>query len=598
MHWVEQFRTSERELAKAMTNGDSSRQTEIARQQLALFWTVSRERIDPEPDDNDTDFRRLYESAHQTIAQLGGQGEPVRLTLADYDHERYGPILGVSDEGSATAAIRHGATASPKCHALANKTPFTIGAAHDAERLGAVGEIVVGPDEFATIRLACHDRMLTTTNVGTRVNIRNFVPPPIITIRPGSLNRTVGVAAKKLAEIIAPFVMTASGRARSCTVFVRFAGRISPDQQLRILKRLQDAAASNSDWQPRLHRLALAGMLTGNLGRAVQAKRCIALASQSGISEVGFEGSVLASTAANISESGLLNILKPAALQQVLKYAAKKKIDIGPLQRVDPQTTARHIWTGLAIARNMGFELGKYGLVPLTFAQQREVIARIQYWFKGWSAAPVYFVDYPLVTENAVFHGPTLADGIREWLKMVGQLHVRVVLIDTAKKSEHRHLVRESRQDKKGFLSFEDIASLSAFAASLGIKVLWAGSISLSQAFEFGRMGVFGVYVTSATTAPRPVDKHARRDPALLVLREPQADGVARVKLLLEAGFLARQKKGAGKDEESATITQSAHGLLKALSANQSDEIKNREVELHRLVTIAWREWLHAAMSK
>ena len=47
-------------------------------------------------------------------------------------------MLGVSDEGSATAAIRQGALAAPKAVALTNRTPLTLGIAHDAERLGAV----------------------------------------------------------------------------------------------------------------------------------------------------------------------------------------------------------------------------------------------------------------------------------------------------------------------------------------------------------------------------------------------------------------------------------------------------------------------------
>ena len=112
------------------------------------------------------------------MANLGGEVEPPLHTLADYDSDRYGPMLGVSDEGSATAAIRRGALAAPKCAALAERTPLTIGIAHDAERLGAVGEVAVGPDEFATIRLACRGRVLTTTNVGSRVNVRLFLDSP------------------------------------------------------------------------------------------------------------------------------------------------------------------------------------------------------------------------------------------------------------------------------------------------------------------------------------------------------------------------------------------------------------------------------------
>src|SRR5262249_1753489 len=145
--------------------------------------------------------------------------------------------------------------------------------------------------------------------------------------------------------------------------------------------------------------------------------------------------------------------------------------------RVDPQTTARHVWTGLTVARNMGLELGKYGLAPLSFEDQKEVVARIQYWFPHWCAAPVYYIDYPLVTAKGVYHGPSLGDGIHRWLEMVAKLGVRVVLIDTAKKSEGRHLLRDSAEDTRGFLTADEIKELNAFAADLEVNTLWAGGI-------------------------------------------------------------------------------------------------------------------------
>ena len=81
---------------------------------LDEFVRVSAGRPDPEPSDGETDYRNLWEAARRAMANLGGQAEPAIQTLADYDSDRYGPMLGVSDEGSATAAIRHGALASPK----------------------------------------------------------------------------------------------------------------------------------------------------------------------------------------------------------------------------------------------------------------------------------------------------------------------------------------------------------------------------------------------------------------------------------------------------------------------------------------------------
>src|SRR5262249_36208737 len=94
---------------------------------------------------------RLREMAGRGLIALAGQSEPTLSTLDQYNHRRYGPRLGVSDEGSAAEAVRRGAFASPKCAVLGSLTPLTVGVAHDAERLGAIGEVCVGPKEYANI---------------------------------------------------------------------------------------------------------------------------------------------------------------------------------------------------------------------------------------------------------------------------------------------------------------------------------------------------------------------------------------------------------------------------------------------------------------
>ena len=57
-------------------------------------------------------------------------------------------------------------------------------------------------------------------------------------------------------------------------------------------------------------------------------------------------------------------------------------------------------------------------------------------------------------------------------------------------------------------MSLDEIRQLDARAAKLGVKALWAGGISLPQTFEFGKLGVFGIYVTSAAAALVPLDRH------------------------------------------------------------------------------------------
>ena len=551
----------EREVERAAADGDAGRAAAGWRAVLDFYQDESSYRDDPEPDGKDAEYERLWDAARRAMAVLGGQAEPTLETLADYDHRRYGPLLGVSDEGSATAAVRHGALASPKCAALGRRVPLAVGVAHDAERLGAVGEVAVGPDEYAAIRLACRGRLLTTTNVGTRVNVRHFLAPPEVRVRPGPTQQAVTAAVEHLKDRFAPFVRTPSGRARSLTVLVRFAPKAPARQRREVLRRLREAVAAGDFCNPKRHRLGLIAELTRTgAGRLTEARTGIDLAADCGVAEVALDG---ASRAA-VSRAGLLNSFEPDELAEVLGYAAGRKVRVGPPLRVDPQTTARHVWTGLSVARNMGFELGKYGLVPLTFEEQKEVIARVQYWFPHWCAAPVCYVDHPIVTARDVYHGRRLADGVRRWLDMVAGLGVRVVLIDTAEKAEGRRLLKDAPDDARGFLSAKQIADLTAHAEAKGVKVLWAGGITLPQAYEFGRMGVFGVYVTSAAAGPGPVGKKYRRDPFLAGSREPKAEAVARVKLLLEAGFHVGRLDAAGDTKRAADLDTAAYTVLTA----------------------------------
>jgi hypothetical protein len=266
--------------------------------------------------------------------------------------------------------------------------------------------------------------------------------------------------------------------------------------------------------------------------------------------------------------------------------------------RVDTQTTARHVWTGLVVARNMGIELGKYGLTPLTFAEQRDVIVRInKQWFRDWCPAPACYIDYPLVADDQVYEGGTLAAGISKWIEMVASLRVKVVLIDTAKKWEHRRLLKASLDDTRGFLTLEEVRKLDAAAREQGIKALWAGGISLSQAFEFGKAEVFGIYVTSAASILVPVGKHYRRDPALATVRKPDAPSVARVKLLLESGFLVSRLSAMGMADQAKEMEDAARRLMPLVEAADKSGEAHRETQrqesvVYKLAEDAWRRHL------
>jgi hypothetical protein len=547
---------------------DAAALAAVARAVLEFHAGLSRSRPDPEPQKDEPGYERLWELAKRSMAILGGQAEPPLQTLADYDSNRYGPMLGVSDEGSATAAIRRGALAAPKAAALADRTPLTLGIAHDAERLGAVGEIAVGPDEFATIRLAARGRVLTTTNVGTRVNARLFLAPPEVRVQRGGLVKAID----KLKAAFAPFVKSAGGRPRSLTVLIRFAPKFQNRERKAALRRLQAAVAAGKFCNPKWHSLAL--YVNPRVGKLMVSRvhTGIDLAAAAGFSDVAIVG-------LHDDRFG------PEELNEILEHATQRGVRVVSRDRVDPQTTARHVWTGLAVARHMGLELGKYGLVPLTFEDQKAVVARIQYWFPDWCAAPVFYVDYPLITATRSYHdGPTLGDGVRKWLEMVAKLGVRVVLIDTAKKSEGRRLLKDSAGDYLGFFTADEIKDLTAFAVRLEVKVLWAGGITLPQAYALGRLGVFGLYVTSAAASLQPLDAKTRRDPGMLGIREPQAPAVARVKLLIEAGFMV--SRGASQ------LSAGAEALLAAIAAKDENAAQRCESALHAATVEAWRTHL------
>ncbi len=563
---------------------------------LHYYARISAGRSDPEPAKGEPEYDRLWELAKQAMAILGGQSEPSLTTLADYDHQRNGPLLGVSNEGGATAAIRHGALAAPRCQLTGDRTPFSVGVVHDAERLGAIGEVVVGPDEYADIRLACQGRMLTTTNVGARVNVRSYLPPPVVRIKPGGSTIAVAAAMKALREYFEPFRQTPSGRARALTVFIRFGERTTSRQAQEICSQLVAAVEKGEFCDPKRHHLGLLVAMKTNRPRTQQGRAAVDLAKLCGLTTVSLDGPAL-STNLEAGGAGLLNYFPAGELDAVLDYAAKRGIGIVPHQRLDPATTARHIWAGLSVARNMGFDLGKFGLVPLTFEEQKEVIARIQYWFHHWCAAPVCYVDHPIVTVRRIYYGGSLVVGLRRWLEMAAKLKVRVVLIDTVKKSEGKRLLKDGPNDENGYLSLDEVRTLNAWGNELGLKVLWAGGITLPQAFEYGKLAVFGIYVTSAVASAAPLGRRYRRDPALLNQRVPQPEAVTRVKLLMEAGFLVRRLRADGCSDDANQIEEAARQLIASLPGKDAVQTSASAAKLHDLTTCAWKEQLRSSQS-
>ena len=114
--------------------------------------------------------------------------------------------------------------------------------------------------------------------------------------------------------------------------------------------------------------------------------------------------------------------------------------------------------------------------------------------------------------------------GLKEWLDVVGRHGVKVVLIDTMEKSKGHRLLR-TKDTPMGLLRPSQVQDIDKMAARRGIKTLWAGGITFPQVFEFGKLGVFGIYVTTAVATARPVSKAYRREPLLAAEKEPTFRG-------------------------------------------------------------------------
>lgn len=538
-------------------------------------------------------YLQLRELAARALDELGGQGEPSCVSLKQYDHVRYGPFLGVSDEGSAAPAIRSAALASPKMSVVSSTAPIVVGVAHDAERLAAVGEVAVGPSEYREIRLECMGRILTSTNVGTRLNLRYYKRRPVIEIGHGRSSSLVRRAVSQAEDILEPFWRTPDNVPRPITVFVRFATRMLPERRLEILNMIADAFRKGDFCNPEYHRLGvIVSVKRGSRGLRA-AKGAIDLARDANLAEVAIDGAFLKVAEDKISMPGLLNYFNVAQTAELLRYAATRGIPISPRNRVDPDTVARNVWSGLLVARNMGLELGKYGLFPLTFEELDEVIGMVQGWFSSWTAAPAFYIDFPAVDSTNVYTKRTIVEGLKRWLELVSKHKTSVVLIDTADKDKGRRLLKNSPSDKVGILKIDQVAEIDAFAARLGVKVLWAGGITMPQSFEMSKLGVFGVYVTSAAAVAKPVTYRYRRDPMLASEKEPTFHGVSRTKLLLEAGFLVGRLKEYGFYEDADVIEQKAKQLIQTLRGNYPREkVESEQDELVSLTMKAWQQHL------
>lgn len=416
------------------------------------------------------------------LLHLGGDGEPQSRSLRDYDHEKFGPFLGVSDEGSAADAILAGARKSPKAVALGTHSPFELGLALDAERLGAVGEIPIGPEEYADIWVSCAGRLLMTTNVGTRLNPRLYKRPPMISLVDGSVLRAASKAIAEVEERCRPFAKTPDGEPRPLTVYLAFhrGSTRSRSQRLAVIRAVQSGLRRSEYVCRGIHKLGIGVQIDPGESGCKQAIDAVDLARAARLQDVMIIGRVRPRADEHGLLPGLLQYLPIKQSQAVYAHARRHEVRVRVANGIDADTVARSIWTQLRTARSMGMHLGKYGTFPLTIEDCESVVGQVQRWFSDWSAAPALFIDQPIVGGDRIYSGPTRATGIEAWLRTAARHKVQIVLIDTIDKLRGWRLLR-SKGNRRGLLSLDEVRRLDRVALKLGIRVLWAGGISLPK---------------------------------------------------------------------------------------------------------------------
>jgi len=158
--------------------------------------------------------------------------------------------------------------------------------------------------------------------------------------------------------------------------------------------------------------------------------------------------------------------------------------------------------------------------------------------------------------------------------------------VSTVDKAAKRRLLKKGR-DERGAIGPRQLRDIDALARELRVKVLWAGGLTLAEAFTMGQARVFGIYVTSAAAVLQPVPEAYADDPVLASVKEPSFEGVLRTKTLLEAGFLSASLRER-RPELSARLDAQAQALLAATAADETSA-QTAEAALFKTAVDGWR---------
>lgn len=463
---------------------------------------------------------------------------PWTRRLDEYDSAAFGPLLAVSDEGSAGAAIARAARSSAKARALPGADAMSLGIMLDGERMTSGGEAPIGPDEYDALLSSAFGQILCSTNVGVRVNARVYRLFPEFPLPDGAVDNTW---LKSLTDVFLPFLNTPDGKPRPLEVRVSIRPGISGEILKDLFQRLEEARTRAGLAPAPMHRFA--PFL--NFDREIRSKgdvdeigRVIAAAAAAGFRELVLDGEPLIGARQRVMLPSLLNILELSSLKTLFDVARPLGVKLSYRYQIDADTAARTVWTGLQAARSYGITAGKYGLVPLTLGEQKRVVELICRWTTGWTAIPAFYADTALVTDDDVYDEPRRIEGAFLWMKTVAAAGTRLVLIDCPDRVSPRHLFRESDGDK-GVWTISQIVEVDRHARELGLRALWSGGITARQAFAIASCQVLGIFSTSATARHVAVQGGLVPDPQLAVEGEPTEEGVRRVHTAIQCGFLS-----------------------------------------------------------
>jgi hypothetical protein len=516
-----------------------------------------------------------------TAAMWEPQRPMSKELLAEYDSDQYGPLFAVSDEGSAGPVILDAALSSAKAAAVAS-SPFRLGVILDGERMTSAGEVPIGPPEYRALSAAAAGRLLLTTNVGTRVNVRLTGQLPEFP--------AVEKSAQEVVAAFHPFLDTPDRRPRPLTVRLQVDPAADFTQLAAVVRKLDEARKLGQIGPAGVHRLSVLIAFSEEIrsdSQLAQIEAVIDGAAGLGILEVAIDGEQLPYARQRWGGQGLLNVLTIAGANRLLKSAARRDVRLTPRYQVDVDSAARTIWTGLEAARVSGFDAGKYGLLPLTLEEQKPVIELITRWTSGWTAIPAFYVDTPLVTATEIFDVAQCEAAARRWLKEARGAGATIVLFDAPDRVNPRKLVK-STDSPDGVLTPDQINALAEYAKPLGVKILWSGGITAPQALELARRRVFGIFSTSSTApAKTAVTAQFERDPRLPAENEPTEFGVRRMHAIIQGGFLSSRVR-----ESDAGLASELETSTNNLVASSSEDAKSETalMALNALLVRGWRQ--------